>query len=73
MQNDYLNNKKIFRSDRYKLNYSQKINITKSEKVNINKLLNGVRINENNKKKEGWKLFGLATLLVGVMGIFITF
>ena len=72
MQNDYLNNKKIFRSDRYKLNYSQKINITKSEKVNINKLLNGVRINENNKKKEGWKLFGLATLLVGVMGIFIT-
>ena len=72
MQNDYLNNKKNFRLNRHKLDHSQKINITKSEKVNINKLLNGVRINENNKKKESWKLFGLVTLLVGVMGIFIT-
>jgi hypothetical protein len=72
MQNDYLNNKKNYSLNHLKINYPIKQKILKPKNVDINELLNGVKINEKNKKKERLVFFGLATLLVGVMGIFIT-
>jgi hypothetical protein len=73
MQNDYLSNKNIYTSNKHKKYFSQNhIKLKKKSNVDINKLLNSVKINERNKKKESWILFGLATLIVSVMGIFIT-
>ena len=74
MQNDYLTNKKNYNSNKlnHKEYFAKNRNDTKSKNVNINKLLNEVKINKKNKKKESWILFGLATLIIGVMGIFVS-
>ena len=74
MINDYLFNKKNHNINKAKKFYL-KTSVTnlKSKNVDINKLLNGVKINEQNKKKESWILFGLATGIIGIVGIFITF
>ena len=71
MLNDYLSNKKKFIFNQNKKNSYSKHN-TISRNVDINKLINGIKISKKNKKKESWALIGLATLIVGVMGIFIT-
>ena len=74
MINDYLINKKNHNINKVKKFYL-KTSVTnlKPKNVDINKLLNGVKINEQNKKKESWILFGLATGIIGIVGIFITF
>ena len=72
MQNDYLSNKKNYNINNRNKYHSQKYDTSKSKNVDINKLLNGVKTNEKNIKKENWILFGLATLILLVTGIFIS-
>jgi len=72
MQNDYLSNKKHYNVNNHNKYHSQNYDTLKSKNVDINKLLNGVKINEKNIKKENWILFGLATLILLVTGIFIS-
>ena len=71
MLNDYLSNKKKFIFNQNKKN-SYSMHNTISRNVDINKLINEIKISKKNEKKESWVLIGLATLIVGVMGIFIT-
>ena len=71
MLNDYLSNKKKFIFNQNKKNSYSKHN-TISRNVDINKLINEIKISKKNEKKESWVLLGLATLIIGVMGIFIT-
>jgi len=73
MQNDYLNNKKNYNLNKIKkyplqgqYNYSQSpIN------VSINTLLNRVKIDEKNRKKENLILFGFVVLVISFTGIFM--
>ena len=72
MQNDYLSNKKNYNLNKIKkkplqgkYSYSQK-----SKNVSINTLLNRVKIDEKNKKKENLILFGFVVLIISVAGIF---
>ena len=72
MQNDYLSNKKHYNVNNHNKYHSQNYDTSKSKNVDINKLLNGVKTNEKNIKKENWILFGLASLILLVTGIFIS-
>jgi len=75
MQNDYLTNKKKYDSvvqKKYNLKNESITNFINSKKpnnVDINKLLNKVKINEKNQKKEKLILLSIASLVVGVAGI----
>jgi hypothetical protein len=75
MQNDYLNNKKKYDSNIHKkfpIKNKFKSNFTNSKKVNIvdiNKLLNKVKIEKKNQKKEKLILFAVALLVVSIGGI----
>jgi len=75
MQNDYLTNKKKYDSvvqKKYNLKNKSITNFINSKKpnnVDINKLLNKVKINEKNQKKEKLILLSIAALVVGVAGI----
>ena len=75
MQNDYLTNKKKYDSGvqkKYNLKNESITNFINSKKPNnidINKLLNKVKINEKNQKKEKLILLSIASLVVGVAGI----
>jgi hypothetical protein len=75
MQNDYLNNKKKYDSviqKKYNLKNKSSINFINSKKpnnVDINRLLNKVKINEKNQKKEKLILLSIASLAVGIAGI----
>ena len=71
MQKYYLHNYKVS-SDEIEKKRTTILQKKQPTNVDINRLLNSVKINEKNKKKERLVFFGLATLLVGVMGIFIT-
>ena len=75
MQNDYLTNKKKYDSvvqKKYNLKNESITNFINSKKpnnVDINKLLNKVKINEKNQKKEKLILLSVASLAVGIAGI----
>jgi len=43
-----------------------------TKNVDVNKLLNRVKINERNEKKQKVIFFSLGILLLSVMGIFVT-
>jgi len=73
MQNDYLNNKKNHNLNKIKkhplqgkYNYNQK-----PKNVSINTLLNRVKIDEKNRKKEDLILFGFVVLVISITGIFV--
>ena len=73
MQNDYLNNKKNYSSNiikkhllQGKYNYNQK-----PKNVSINTLLNRIKIDEKNRKKENLILFGFVVLVISITGIFV--
>ena len=72
MLNDYLNNKKNYILNKPKKNYFSEFKTLKSKKIDINVLLNKVKVEEKNKKKENLILFALTFFVFGVMGIFIT-
>ncbi len=72
MQNDYLNNKKNYNLNKIKKNplqgkYSHS---QKPKNVCINTLLNRVKIDVKNRKKENLILFGFVVLIISVAGIF---
>jgi len=72
MQNDYLSNKKNYNINNRNKYHSQKYDTSKSKSVDINKLLNNVKVNEKNKIKENCIIFSLAMLILSVTGIFIS-
>ena len=48
------------------------INISKKNRVDINKLLNRVKIDQQNQNKKKIIFLSFGILLIGLMGIFIT-
>ena len=75
MQNDYLSNKKFFKSlyevESIKQNRQNHSNHSiKSKRVDINNLLNRVKLEKKNKKKENILIFSAIFLIVSVFGIF---
>ena len=73
MQNDYLNNKKDYNSNKIKkyLLRGQYSFIQRPINVSINTLLNRVKIDEKNRKKEDLILFGFVVLVISITGIFV--
>ena len=71
MQNDYLNNKNFYNQKVDKKYVVKSYKKKKIQNVDINKLLNRVKNNEKNEKKKSFILFGLATVLVGLVSIFV--
>ena len=53
--------------------FSLEKNNPKHQNVNINTLLNRVKINEKNEKKEKLALFGLGSCIIGLTSVFIFF
>ena len=51
----------------------QTFNKKKISNVDINKLLNRVRLNEKNEKKEKFVFLGMGIFVVGLMGTLIIF
>lgn len=74
MKNDYLNNKKKYDSN-IKKEYKLKDKIfpisLKSKNVDINSLLNRVKIIEKDQKKENFILLGWVCLVFSVTAIFL--
>ena len=70
MKNDYLNNKKKYSSYRDLKNLDKKLQNSIPKNVDINKLLNRVKIKEKTIKRENWIMFGLTTLLLSCVLIF---
>ena len=72
MQNDYLNNKRKY-SLKADLKTTHKLEkIVKSNNVDINKLLNRVKIDQRNKKKENLILISLISSVLVIIGTIIT-
>ena len=75
MQNDYLNNKRKYDSNiqkKYILKNRINLNSTNTKKpsnVNINKLLNKVKVDKKNQKKEKLIFLALATLVISIGGV----
>ena len=75
MQNDYLNNKRKYDSSiqkKYILKNRINLNSTNTKKpsnVNINKLLNKVKADKKNQKKEKLIFLALATLVISIGGV----
>jgi hypothetical protein len=74
MQNDYLNNKKKYSIKNLDEKKSQvQFKINNKTKVDINKLLNRVKIEQKNKKKENLAIIGLVCSAIFVIGIISIF
>lgn len=71
MQNTYLHNDKAFISNKKKPKFYHYQNIIK-KKVNINSLLNRVKLDEKNEKKKLF-IFSLASCAAILAGIIIIF
>ena len=72
MSNNVFYNNKILSEDFKKKNLSQVIKKNHREVVDINKLLNRVKINKYNEKKRQIMLFSAVTLLLIAIGAFIS-
>ena len=73
MENDYLINKRSIKLKQEIKTITSIEFLPKNKSVNINKLLNRVKINEKKKKKENILMLGIATFIVGCSGIIIFF
>ena len=73
MQNDYLTNKKKYKLVKEKIIVSKPQNSIKPNIVDVNKLLNRVKLNEKKDKKENLILFSLIGAAVGTVGIISIF
>ncbi|MDB3885738.1 hypothetical protein N9308_01805 [Candidatus Pelagibacter sp.] len=72
-KNIFYNNKEIEENLTIKSSENLAIKIIKkSEKVNINSLLNRVKIEKKNENKKKIIFFSFGILLLGLMGIFVT-
>ena len=67
MQNDYLNNKKKINQNKEIKNTIQINSLPKKKIVDINKLLNRVKIKENQKKKDNFLLLGISSLIICII------
>ena len=72
MLKNVFHNNKIFNKNLEKKELSQVIKINQKEVVDINKLLNRVKINSYNDKKQKIIFFITLTLLFILVGIFIS-
>jgi|TARA_B110000259_G_C13640240_1_gene251995 hypothetical protein len=72
MLKNVFHNNKIFNKNLEKKELSQVIKINQKEVVDINKLLNRVKINSYNDKKQKIIFFSTLTLLFILVGIFIS-
>ena len=72
MSNNFFHNNKKLSEDFEKKNLSQVIKKNHREVVDINKLLNRVKINKYNEKKKQIILFSAVTLLLIAIGTFIS-
>tara|TARA_B110001450_G_scaffold211903_1_gene203671 strand:- start:266 stop:490 length:225 start_codon:yes stop_codon:yes gene_type:complete len=72
MQNDYLNNKKRFNQNLSKSLSKEVKNFTKINYVDINKLLNRVKTNEQKFKQNNLIKLGLVITVISLTGIFVT-
>ena len=73
MENDYLINKRSIKLKQEIKTLTSIEFLPKNKSVDINKLLNRVKINEKKKKKENILMLGIATFIVGCSGIIIFF
>ena len=67
MQNDYLNNKIKINQNKEIKNTIQINSLPKKKIVDINKLLNRVKIKENQKKKDNFLLLGISSLIICII------
>ena len=72
MQNDYLNNKKKINQKKETKNTVQINSLSKKKTVDINKLLNRVKIKKNQKQKKKLLLLTKASTVI-VIAAFIIF
>ena len=73
MQNDYLINKKRYDLDQKKIILSNPRNSVRSKIVDVNKLLNRIKLNEKKDHKENLILFSLISVVIGIIGIISIF
>ena len=73
MQNDYLTNKKRYDLDQKKIILSKPRNSVRSKIVDVNKLLNRIKLNEKKDHKENLILFSLISVVIGIIGIISIF
>mgnify|MGYP000868834638 FL=1 len=73
MQNDYLNNKKKINQKKETKNTVQINSLSKKKTVDINKLLNRVKIKENQKQKDNLLLLVIASTVIGIAAFIIFF
>tara|TARA_B100000787_G_C16174363_1_gene288175 strand:- start:167 stop:388 length:222 start_codon:yes stop_codon:yes gene_type:complete len=71
MQKEYFHNFKAFTLKDKKKAPTENIEISVSQRVDVNKLLNRIKINESNKKKENFLLLGIGTFIVAAISIII--
>ena len=71
MQNDYLNNKKFYSENNDNYAKPKIQHIFNSKKVDVNKLLNRVKIEKKEDIKKNWILAGLIISVVSIIGIVI--
>ena len=72
MQKNYFHNKKLINENSDKKKSLQSIGLDKSGVVDINILLNKVKIEEKNQLKKKIIFFSLVTTLLILFGIFIS-
>ena len=71
MQKTYFHNTASVEEKTSKRKSSQFQYITQKRKVDINKLLNRVKLEEKNEKKNKLKIFSLASLFILIFGLLI--
>ena len=68
--NDYLNNKKEFFTKKSNDNeVTKQLKLSPKSKVDINKLLNRVKVEKKKKKKENLVIIGLVGCAITIIGI----
>ena len=71
MQRMYLHNSKVFKKTKEEVRLRETKKLTIPQNVDINKLLNRIKINEINKKRENLLFLGIGTFIVGAVSILI--
>ena len=70
MINDYLNNKKDFFTKKTNDNkITRQLKLSPKSKVDINKLLNRVKVEKKKKRKENLVIIGLVGCVITIIGI----
>ena len=72
MYNNYFHNSKLIDENRNKKNLSLKNSIVKKSIVNVNILLNRIKIEEKNQSKQKIIFFSTIVFALGLCGTFIS-